>query len=175
MRTTATATESCSTVEPKSTISAPGDGSPWPSTISKIAGIVSAAAARKSMEACTLEAVRLKCWVSNRNPPTNIDAPSTSSTLPMIEPTIEALTTSCRPSPSANSAMISSGALPKVTLRNPADSGPRPGGQLLGRPSHECRRRDDAQRRGEEHPRGPGVGDPRNHPNGDQRHPQVRQ
>ena len=42
----------------------------------------------------------------------------------MIEPTIEALTTSCRPSASANRAMISSGALPKVTLSRPPIPGP---------------------------------------------------
>ncbi len=37
---------------------------------------------------------------------------------------IEALTTSCSPSLSANSAMISSGALPKVTLSRPPIPGP---------------------------------------------------
>ena len=42
----------------------------------------------------------------------------------MIDPTIEALTTSCRPSPSANRAMISSGALPKVTFSSPPIPGP---------------------------------------------------
>ena len=42
----------------------------------------------------------------------------------MIEPMIEALTTSCSPAPSANRAMISSGALPKVTLRSPPIPGP---------------------------------------------------
>ena len=42
----------------------------------------------------------------------------------MIEPTIEALTTSCRPWPRAKRAMISSGALPKVTLSRPPIPGP---------------------------------------------------
>ncbi len=42
----------------------------------------------------------------------------------MIEPTIEALTTSWRPSFSANRAMISSGALPKVTFESPPIPGP---------------------------------------------------
>ena len=42
----------------------------------------------------------------------------------MIEPTIEALTTSCRPWLSAKRAMISSGALPKVTLSRPPMPGP---------------------------------------------------
>ena len=42
----------------------------------------------------------------------------------MIEPTIEALTTSCSPWPSAKRAMISSGALPKVTLSRPPIPGP---------------------------------------------------
>ena len=42
----------------------------------------------------------------------------------MIEPTIEALTTSWRPSLSAKKAMISSGALPNVTFRRPPMPGP---------------------------------------------------
>ena len=42
----------------------------------------------------------------------------------MIEPTIEALTTSCSPAPSAKRAMMSSGALPKVTLSRPPIPGP---------------------------------------------------
>src|SRR3954462_10481413 len=43
---------------------------------------------------------------------------------PRIEPTSDALTPSWRPSPSANRAMISSGALPKVTLSRPPMPGP---------------------------------------------------
>ena len=42
----------------------------------------------------------------------------------MIEPTIDALTTSCRPSLSAKKAMISSGAFPNVTFRKPPMPGP---------------------------------------------------
>ena len=42
----------------------------------------------------------------------------------MIEPTIEAFTTSWRPSSSAKKAMISSGALPNVTFRRPPIPGP---------------------------------------------------
>ena len=48
----------------------------------------------------------------------------TSRMLPRIEPISDALTTSCRPSLSAKNAMISSGALPKVTLRKPPIPGP---------------------------------------------------
>ena len=42
----------------------------------------------------------------------------------MIEPTIEALTTSCSPLLRAKKAMISSGALPKVTFSSPPMPGP---------------------------------------------------
>ena len=42
----------------------------------------------------------------------------------MIEPTIDALTTSWSPLFSANSAMISSGALPNVTFSRPPIPGP---------------------------------------------------
>src|SRR5215217_1626897 len=44
--------------------------------------------------------------------------------LPRIDPTSDALTTSCSPSPSANRAMISSGAFPNVTLSSPPMPGP---------------------------------------------------
>src|SRR3954453_80388 len=71
-----------------------------------------------------LALVRLKCCFLRPIPPASIAAPSTSSMLPMIEPTIEALTTSCSPWPRAKRAMISSGALPKVTLRRPPMPGP---------------------------------------------------
>ena len=47
----------------------------------------------------------------------------------MIEPTIEALTTSWSPSLRAKKAMISSGALPNVTFSRP----PRPGPVLAAR------------------------------------------
>ncbi len=106
------------------TSSAPGSGSPWPSTSSKIAGISSAAAASSSIEVCTLAPVRLNSCSLRPIPPTNIAAPSTSRMLPMIEPMIDALTTSCSPSLSAKRAMISSGALPKVTLSRPPIPGP---------------------------------------------------
>ena len=79
------------------------------------------------MEDCALAAVRLKDWPPRRStfrPPKNMAAPSTSSVFPRIEPISEALTTSCRPSPRANRAMISSGALPKVTLSRPPMPGP---------------------------------------------------
>ena len=71
-----------------------------------------------------LAAVRLKVCLSRDQPPTTIAAPSTSRTFPMIEPTIEAFTTSCRPSSRAKKAMISSGALPKVTFSSPPIPGP---------------------------------------------------
>src|SRR4051794_21772698 len=57
-------------------------------------------------------------------PPTSIAAPMTSRMLPRIEPTSDALTTSCSPLCRANRAMISSGALPKVTLSSPPMPGP---------------------------------------------------
>src|SRR4051794_18190090 len=86
-----------------------------------------AAAARSSIADCADAAVREKCWRprgSTFRPPTRIDAPRTSRTLPMIEPISEALTTSCSPFCSAKRAMISSGALPNVTFSSPPMPGP---------------------------------------------------
>ena len=80
--------------------------------------------ASSSMADCALAAVRLKVCFSRFQPPTSIAAPSTSRMLPMIEPTIEAFTTSWRPSLRAKKAMISSGALPNVTFRKPPMPGP---------------------------------------------------
>jgi hypothetical protein len=71
-----------------------------------------------------LAAVRLKVCFSRGSPPTNIAPPSTSRMFPMIEPTSDALTTSWSPSTSAKKAMISSGALPKVTFSRPPIPGP---------------------------------------------------
>src|ERR671939_466415 len=77
-----------------------------------------------SIVVCAEAAARSKYWRSRRRPPTNAAAPSTSSALPRIEPSSDALTTSCSPAPSANSAMMSSGALPNVTFNRPPMPGP---------------------------------------------------
>jgi hypothetical protein len=86
--------------------------------------MIRATVASNSSSACADAARGSNACRSRRSPPASIDTPSTSRMLPRIDPTIEALTTSCSPAPSANSAMISSGALPKVTLRNPPIPGP---------------------------------------------------
>ena len=89
-----------------------------------MAGNTSAASASVSMPTWALTAVRLNSCFSRPHPPTIIAAPMTSRQLPMIEPTSDAFTTSCSPSTSAKKAMISSGALPKVTFRRPPIPGP---------------------------------------------------
>ena len=86
--------------------------------------MTSAIAASSSIVACTAAAVRSNVCRSRLRPPTSIAAPMTSRMLPRIEPISDALTTSCSPSRSAKKAMISSGALPKVTLRKPPMPGP---------------------------------------------------
>ena len=90
----------------------------------KIAGKMSATSASISIADWACAAVRLNVCFSRGRPPTSIAAPITSRTLPMIEPTIEAFTTSWSPSISAKKAMISSGALPKVTFSRPPMPGP---------------------------------------------------
>ncbi len=57
-------------------------------------------------------------------PPATSENPSTSSRLPITEPVSEPRTTSVSPSLTAMSAMISSGAFPKVALRKPPTPGP---------------------------------------------------
>ena len=57
-------------------------------------------------------------------PPATIAAPSTSSTLPMIDPVIDALTTPTSPCDNAISAMINSAALPNVAFSRPPMPGP---------------------------------------------------
>ena len=88
--------------------------------------MTSAATARMSISDCTFAAVRSKRWTFRppTRPPASIAAPMTSRMFPRIEPMIEALTTSCSPFSRANSAMISSGAFPKVTLSSPPIPGP---------------------------------------------------
>ncbi len=70
--------------------------------------------------------------------------------LPRIEPTIEALTTSCSPAVRAKKAMISSGRVAEGHVEQSADAGPGPGRQLLGGLAHQRRGRDHAERRGAE-------------------------
>ena len=113
--------------------------------------------ASSSIADWALAAVRLKVCFSRSSPPTSIAAPSTSRMLPMIEPTIEAFTTSCSPSLSAKKAMISSGALPKVTFRKPADARAGLGGDVLGGLAHHGRGGDHAERGGAEHQHRRGV------------------
>ena len=69
-------------------------------------------------------AVRSNLCRSRLRPPANIAAPSTSSALPITDPTSDAFTTSCSPSSRAKKAMINSGAFPNVTLSRPAIPGP---------------------------------------------------
>ncbi len=56
--------------------------------------------------------------------PTSWVTPNTSSRFEMTLPASEPRTTCGRPSPTAKSAMISSGALPKLALRKPPTPGP---------------------------------------------------
>jgi hypothetical protein len=89
-----------------------------------MAGMTRATAASSSISDWTLAAVRSKYWRSRPSPPISMAAPITSRMLPRIDPTIEALTTSWRPSLRANRAITSSGKFPKVTFRNPPMPGP---------------------------------------------------
>ena len=146
----ATPSERCSRSVEKSARSSPTPGSPPPWISWNSAGKISATSASSSIADCACAAVALKVCLSRFQPPTSIDAPSTSRMLPMIEPTIDALTTSWSPSSSAKKAMISSGALPNVTFSSPPMPGPAAGGQVLGRLAHQRGRRDDAERRREE-------------------------
>ncbi len=61
-----------------------------------------------------------------------IASPRTNSTLPMIEPVIEALTSGymCGPCHMATRAMINSAALPNVALSNPPTPGPKVAARL---------------------------------------------
>src|SRR4051794_16738512 len=86
--------------------------------------MMSAPTASRSRSACTFAAVRSKYWRSRLTPPTSIAAPITRRTLPRMEPTRDAFTTSCSPSLSAKKAMMSSGAFPNVTFRKPPIPGP---------------------------------------------------
>jgi hypothetical protein len=127
-RITETIADSVRTSPLYSTASSAGLGSPGPVTSSKTAGITSAPSASRSRSDWALAARDSNfCWPPERppvRPPMNIAAPITSRMFPMMDPTNEALTTSCRPSLSAKNAMISSGALPNVTLSRPPIPGP---------------------------------------------------
>jgi hypothetical protein len=99
-------------------------GRPPPLISSNSAGRMSAISASSSIAAWACAAVALNVCLSRFQPPTSIDAPSTSRMLPRIDPAIDAFTTSWSPAFSANRAMISSGALPNVTFSSPPIPGP---------------------------------------------------
>ena len=63
----------------------------------------------------------------------------------MIEPVIDAFTTSYRPARRAMMAMMSSAALPKVALSSPPTPSPTLLGEVLGRLAHEARERNDRE------------------------------
>ena len=94
-----------------------------PAVWKKIAGTMSAIVASKRVELCARMPVLLKVCFSRDKPPANIAKPRTKSRLPMIEPVIEAFTTSISPALSAKMPMMSSVALPKVALRSPPTTG----------------------------------------------------
>ncbi len=106
--------------------------------------------------------------------PASVDTPSTSRTLPRIDPTSEAFTTSCNPAPSANNA-IQLGSVVEVTLRNLPIPGP------TGRPTPPRSPAPSTPRSGS--PPAPGPGTPtsprhgpalQHHRHRDQRHQQAR-
>ena len=68
----------------------------------------------------------------------------------MIEPMIEALTTSCRPGLEREQRDDQLRRVAEGDVQQPADPGPELGRELLGRPAHQRRRRDDPERGGEE-------------------------
>ena len=67
---------------------------------------------------------KLDARSSGPRPPKSSENPRTSRRLPTTQPVSEPRTTSEVPALMANSAMISSGALPKVALRKPPIAGP---------------------------------------------------
>src|SRR5205823_11383211 len=81
-------------------------------------------AASESEMAEVRAAVPLKRCSLYLVPPNRMERPSTSSTLPMIDPVREAFTTLVRPLERAMPAMISSAAFPKVALSNPPTPSP---------------------------------------------------
>ena len=80
--------------------------------------------ASNSCVALTPAWVRLNRCTPFLRPPNSRLAPITSSTLPMIEPVMDALTRSSRPARMAKIVMISSAALPRVAFSSPPSRGP---------------------------------------------------
>jgi hypothetical protein len=99
-------------------------GAVLPTIMWNTAGTTSPTALSTSRVEPSPAAVRLKRWVSYFKPPTSALSPNTSSTLPMMEPVIDAFTRSKYPARSAMMAMMSSAALPKVAFSRPPSPWP---------------------------------------------------
>src|SRR6266480_1772738 len=101
-------------------------------------------AASESEVTEVVAAVRLKRCSLYLVPPNTIERPSTNSTLPMIDPVMEAFTTLVRPLERAMPAIISSAAFPKVALSNPPRPSPTRAERFAGAPD-PARDRNDAE------------------------------
>ena len=121
-----------------------------PSTSSKIAGMTSATAASSSIDDCAEAAVRSNVWWSRPRPPTNIDAPSTSRTLPRIEPIDRGLDDLVQPGVEREQGDDELGRVAEGDVQQAADARPRARRELLGGAAHQRGGRDDAAGRGEE-------------------------
>ena len=115
----ATPNEIVSSSEPKSVRSSPMAGSPPPWMSWKSAGQRQRRGGEQEHRRLGVGRGLAERLLSRGRPPTSMAAPSTSRMFPITEPTIDAFTTSCRPLFNAKKAMISSGALPKVTFSRP--------------------------------------------------------
>ncbi len=89
-----------------------------------IAGITKAIATNNNEELAANAPVLLNFCFLYFQPPANIAIPATNKRFPIIEPVIEALTTSTNPALIAKIPIKSSVALPKVALSSPPSAGP---------------------------------------------------
>jgi hypothetical protein len=88
------------------------------------AGIMRPTTAITSEAECRPAEAWLNLCSTRPQPPTRKASPSTTRTFPMIEPVIDALTTSSSPSRIKKIAMIISVTLPKVAFKSPPIWGP---------------------------------------------------
>ena len=106
------------------TLSRPSPSTVGPAATSKAAGRINAIAASVSIVAWVPAPAGLKCCSGYRIPPASMAAPSTSRILPIMQPAIDASTTSWSPARNAARAIMSSAALPNVALSSPPTPSP---------------------------------------------------
>ena len=132
------------------TLSRPSPSTVGPAATSKAAGRINAIAASVSIVAWARAPAGLKCCSGYRIPPASMAAPSTSRILPIMQPAIDASTTSWSPARNAARAIIELGGIAECRIEQSANPFAHALRKMLGGPAHPSSERHNSKGGGNE-------------------------